>query len=226
LQDEFEVELVKVTPSEAGLGGGSSNAATVMFAANRLLGQPATLKQLGEWCGEIGSDISFFFSSGTAYCTGRGEIFERVDSLPTLPEYIYIVKPAQGLSTPAVFREFNLSQVHHRNPREILQSFTRPITPLNGPILINDLETPAFSCDPSLRKLKERLREVFRNVMMSGSGSSFFGFGAHDPAIIEQQWTHDLIREWPDIKVFRCSPSRRDGDCWYEPTVTELFQEN
>jgi homoserine kinase len=55
----------------AGLGGGSGNAATALWAANQLTGQPASNAQLLAWSGEIGSDISVFFSQGAAYCTGR-----------------------------------------------------------------------------------------------------------------------------------------------------------
>ena len=55
----------------AGLGGGSANAATALWAANELSGRPATEVQLQDWSGDIGSDISFYFSRGAAYCTGR-----------------------------------------------------------------------------------------------------------------------------------------------------------
>ncbi len=58
-------------PHGAGLGGGSGNAATTLWAANELAGRPASEEQLLEWGGEIGSDISVFFSRGAAYCTGR-----------------------------------------------------------------------------------------------------------------------------------------------------------
>lgn len=69
-----QVYLSKRIPPEAGLGGGSANAATALFAANELAGRPAILKDLQLWSGELGSDITFFLSSGTCYCTGRGEI--------------------------------------------------------------------------------------------------------------------------------------------------------
>lgn len=55
----------------AGLGGGSGNAATTLWAANELNDRPASNADLLEWAGEIGSDISVFFSNGAAYCTGR-----------------------------------------------------------------------------------------------------------------------------------------------------------
>ena len=75
---KFKINLQKECPAQAGLGGGSGNAATAMWGVNELLGRPATLSQLVEWSGELGSDITFFLSEGTAYCTGRGEIMEDV----------------------------------------------------------------------------------------------------------------------------------------------------
>lgn len=70
----WQIHLDKKVPTGAGLGGGSSNAATALWAANQFSGGLATEKELLEWSSEIGSDISFFFSHGAAYCTGRGEV--------------------------------------------------------------------------------------------------------------------------------------------------------
>lgn len=64
----------KKVPTGAGLGGGSGNAATALWAANRLNGDLVAEKQLQTWSAEIGSDVPFFFSKGSAYCTGRGEV--------------------------------------------------------------------------------------------------------------------------------------------------------
>lgn len=70
----FRVRLDKHVPMQAGLGGGSGNAATAMYAFNKLTGFKHSLDELLLWSGDIGSDITFFFSTGTAYCTGRGEV--------------------------------------------------------------------------------------------------------------------------------------------------------
>ena len=61
-------------PTGAGLGGGSGNAATALWAANELTGRPASNAQLLEWSADVGSDVPVFFSRGAAYCTGRGEV--------------------------------------------------------------------------------------------------------------------------------------------------------
>lgn len=77
-----QVYLSKRIPPEAGLGGGSANAATALFAANELAGHPASLEDLQLWSAELGSDITFFLSTGTCYCTGRGEILHPQKPLP------------------------------------------------------------------------------------------------------------------------------------------------
>lgn len=74
--------MSKQVPPEAGLGGGSANAATALFAANELAGRPASSEDLQLWSGEVGSDITFFLSSGTCYCTGRGEILHPQQAMP------------------------------------------------------------------------------------------------------------------------------------------------
>lgn len=62
-------------PTGAGLGGGSGNAATALWAANQMNGNIASEKELQEWSGELGADCPFFFSQGAAYCTNKGEVW-------------------------------------------------------------------------------------------------------------------------------------------------------
>ena len=90
----FAVKLDKLVPMQAGLGGGSGNAATAMHAFNALTGYSASTADLKHWSGDIGSDISFFFSTGTAYCTGRGEIVTPLAPLPAHDDVeVHIFKP-------------------------------------------------------------------------------------------------------------------------------------
>lgn len=167
----LHVKLEKNIPIEAGLGGGSSNAATALWAVNQLLGNPASNEQLMEWAGEIGSDVPFFFSSGTAYCTGRGEIVQSLQPLPS--QTIWIVKPKWNLSTPKVYQKVNPEYLRKEDPREHLQEFL-----LGYSSYFNDLERPAFEVMPQLDLFKEELKEEgFKHVMLSGSGSAFICIG-------------------------------------------------
>lgn len=167
----IHVDLQKHIPSQAGLGGGSGNAATALWALNKLLGSPANESELMEWSAEVGSDVPFFFSQGSAFITGRGEYVYPVSALP--PQTLWVVKPFEGLSTPAVFRQLKLASLKPRNCHEILDRFL-----YGEPMYFNDLEEAAFAVLPSLQSTKTFLLKCgFETVLMSGSGSSFFCIG-------------------------------------------------
>jgi len=139
----FRVDLRKVVPHGAGLGGGSGNAATALWAANELCGRPATAAQLQAWSGAIGSDISVFFSLGAAYCTGRGEVVEDVAPPLPLDTPLLLVKPPVGLSTPEIFGALDLGRRSTADPLELLAALAAggALTP---ELTVNDLEQPAF----------------------------------------------------------------------------------
>jgi 4-diphosphocytidyl-2-C-methyl-D-erythritol kinase len=171
LNFSIKIHLEKKIPHQAGLGGGSGNAATTLWALNTLMGSPASTGELLTWSSEIGSDIPFFFSEGTAYCTGRGESVQSLPSLP--PQTLWIVKPPQGTSTPEVYRKLDLSQLVKRHPEETLQEFLK-----GSPHYFNDLEEAAFKALPELFSTKQKLLKLgFDHVLLSGSGSSFFCLG-------------------------------------------------
>lgn len=159
----FKIHIEKKIPIQAGLGGGSSNAATALWGINELVGSPYTQEELIAFGAQIGSDVPFFFSSGTAYCTGRGENLSPF-SLPA-PLKGYIAKPFYGLSTPLVYRNADLSELLNRDPLDALQNY---------PHFFNDLEIPAFRLEPRLVTLREQLARSFKQVVMTGSGTAFF----------------------------------------------------
>ncbi|CUI17181.1 4-diphosphocytidyl-2-C-methyl-D-erythritol kinase [Candidatus Protochlamydia naegleriophila] len=168
----LRVHLDKRVPSQAGLGGGSSNAATTLWACNQLAGGVASTDELMQWSGEIGSDIPFFFSNGTAHCTGRGEVVQ--DLPPTANQKLWIVKPALGLSTPEVYGRVRISQTSQEAYSNLdKEKFLQGTLPY-----FNDLESAAFEACPELKEIKAFLSQSgFETVLMSGSGSSFFCMG-------------------------------------------------
>ena len=181
-QQHFWANLVKRVPAGAGLGGGSGNAATALWAANELCGRPASEADLLAWSGDIGSDISVFFSTGAAYCTGRGEIVR--NEAPPLPlgTKLCLVKPAEGLPTPTVFKALNLATRSTADPEALLRQLAQAKVASQG-TCVNDLEPPAFAVMPSLAALKQRLLDTgkYEAVFMSGSGSTIVCVGADDP---------------------------------------------
>ncbi len=168
LDFKIKVTLQKRIPKEAGLGGGSSNAATTLWALNQLFDTPFSEDELRSFAAEIGSDIPFFFSSGRAYCTGRGEC---VRSLPYQASHVgLIVKPEVGLSTAEVFSRLSILECSSKDPEELLSTFCS-----GGSDYLNDLEKPAFAMVPILKDLKERLLQAgCHSVILTGSGTAFF----------------------------------------------------
>lgn len=159
----FHVHLEKNIPHEAGLGGGSSNAATALWAANQLSDKPCSTQQLVEFGAEFGSDISFFLSSGTAYCTGRGEIFEEI--APFDVQSVCIVKPPEGLSTAQVFKYLDLSECSGLEPHYLLEKMQHDLISAD---FVNDLEAPSFKLLPRLASLKQALYQAGFDVSLQG----------------------------------------------------------
>jgi len=214
----LRVNLCKIVPHGAGLGGGSGNAATTLWAVNQLVGGPATDLELLQWSGEIGSDISVFFSLGAAYCTGRGEVVEDVASPLPLTTPLLLVKPPVGLSTPMIFKSLDLGRRSTADPRALLNSMTQAGAQgqaLSQELCVNDLEQPAFDNLPELAQLKARLQGEGKGlsaVFMTGSGSTIVGVGSDvPPAFLAEAQHQDLF----------VSPARlitREPGTWYKPS--------
>jgi len=162
----LKIFIEKRIPTQGGFGGGSSNLATTLWALNVLSGYVATLDELKRWAALISSDAPFFFSSGAAYCTGRGEKIENLFPLPKVR--LWLAKPNVRMSTPTVYRYCVPHACSTENPLQLLKKCA----------YVNDLEAPAFSLCPDLKVLKEDLLSLgFKTAVMTGSGSSFFCLG-------------------------------------------------
>ncbi len=204
--ENFKVHfhLEKKVPIQSGLGGGSGNAATALWALNTLSSHPVESNALANWAAEFSSDAPFFFSSGTAYCTGRGEV---IAHLPSLPHFdLCIAKPEGGLSTPLVYKQCQPELFMDRNPQLFLARA------LKGDLeTFNDLEQPACALMPSLAVIKNDLLQLgFDQVTMTGSGTAFMCIGK----------VEESIAKLPDpnlshIAFFPASFIQRSSTNWY-----------
>lgn len=213
----FWIHLDKKVPTGAGLGGGSSNAATALWAANQFSGGIATEKQLQEWSSEIGSDISFFFSSGAAYCTGRGEVVKDLPPPIPLDTPMVLIKPPEGCSTAEVYKRLRLDQTSKVDPLTLLERISQE--GISQDVCINDLESPAFEVLPTLRRLRQRViaasRGQYDAVFMSGSGSTIVGIGSPDPP----QFIYD-DEEYKDVFLSEATFITREEGSWYSEPVS------
>lgn len=219
----FRVQIDKRIPAQGGLGGGSGNAATALWAANKLSGKPLTTEELADVGAEFGSDVSFFFSMGTAYCTGRGEILKPLDRL--LPQTLWLIKPKEGLSTADVFKKLDLSTTSDADPQELLRKIQEEIFVLCD--YINDLEKPSFELLPCLAEIKDALEEAgFNKVAMSGSGTTFFCMGEPDLELFGDSFAEIFSAKY-EVEIMRGMFFwRKHPDYWYlqNPSPEELLE--
>lgn len=172
--DGITIRIVKRIPSEAGLGGGSADAAAVLRALNRHYGEPLSIFALAELGAQVGSDVPFCTICGTAVVEGRGE---RIRKLPDLPECIFVVcKPEFGVSTPELYKKIDDAPVGARPDHKAMESA----------ILAGDLEKIAQSLcnvfDPLVTADHLELnyiKSIFNSYgsmgqQMTGSGSACF----------------------------------------------------
>ena len=166
------VTIDKTIPMQAGLGGGSADAAAALVALARLWGgAPVTL--LREVGSAIGADVAFFLSGGTALGLGLGEEIYPLVDLP--PHWIVIVRPPFGVSTAEAYAWYDDDRTAGLKETRELQILPVP-WPTRAAQMINDLEPPVVRRHPEITTLKASLREAGAVASaMSGSGSAVFG---------------------------------------------------
>lgn len=168
------IDIDKKIPVGAGLGGGSSNAATTLYLLNRLWKlrhSPASLRSIGK---KLGADVPFFLYAPRAWATGIG------DKLTRLPEaekfYVLLVKPMINIPTAKIYRQigkllknqFRLVRISRRLKKRV--SFESTVE-----MLENDLEETVSDMYPITGKVRGKLRMLgSKGVMLSGSGSTVF----------------------------------------------------
>jgi 4-diphosphocytidyl-2-C-methyl-D-erythritol kinase len=191
------LHLVKRIPVAAGLGGGSSDAAAALVAANLGWGLGCSHEQLAVLAGELGSDVPFFLrrdyrrpgihgsgtrgseilAAGPAICRGRGERVEPV--VPRSVLHCVVVKPPAGLSTAQVYAACRPAAAP-RPLAALVDALRRGQTALAGRLLYNGLQPAAESRSPWIARLREEFSRLnFQGHQMSGSGTSYFGICQH-----------------------------------------------
>jgi 4-diphosphocytidyl-2-C-methyl-D-erythritol kinase len=204
------IELRKAIPAQAGLAGGSSDAAATLAALDRLWNLHLPPDHLDALAGEIGSDVAFFRHAPAAVCRGRGE---RVEAL-TLAEALHfvLVCPPIGLSTADVYRNLRPPE----RPRPIgpaLEALVAGRPDALGRSLFNRLQPVAERLRPALVRVRDALASLSPSLdghLMSGSGSAYFGLcrdlGAATAAA-RQLETLGLGR----VRVVSCGPQAAEN---------------
>jgi 4-diphosphocytidyl-2-C-methyl-D-erythritol kinase len=171
-----KIRLEKRIPAEAGLGGGSSDAAATLIALTHLWEIEASADDLVRVAEGIGSDVTFFLSGGTARATSRGNVVEPIEDSPQ--KHLLVIKPNASISTAKAYRTLNRAALTSSNSKPILfrsqaSNFSASIDPK---ALHNDFEQVVFALEPEIERAKiALLKSGARAAMLSGSGSAVFG---------------------------------------------------
>jgi 4-diphosphocytidyl-2-C-methyl-D-erythritol kinase len=195
------IRLIKRIPMQAGLAGGSSDAAGTLAGLNCLWRLGLSSRCLGELGAELGSDVAFFFHGPAAWCTGRGEIVEPVQL--ARPLHLVLACPRVGLATAAVYRALGLPD-RRTEGGPIRQALAAGDVSAIGRLLFNRLEAPAFALSAEVGRLRQALARLApKGVLMSGSGSTVFALA--EDAADAQRLAHALVSVGEDgtgLRVF------------------------
>ena len=166
------IQLEKRIPLQAGLGGGSSDAAGVLMALTHAWRVPVRPSQLTDVAAHLGADVPFFLAGGTALGLGRGDEIYPLADLPR--HWIVLLIPGFGVSTSEAYGWYDGEPELSRAPREA-QHVPGP-WPSRAAQMINDLEAPIARHHPEIDQMKAALRRAGAlAAAMSGSGSAVFG---------------------------------------------------
>lgn len=177
----LRLKLEKQIPTEAGLGGGSADAAYTLLAINELCRLGLSTVQLETLAGELGSDCPFFIQSRPTLVTGRGERLTPLAMPSALPgKWLLVVKPPIGMSTAEAYRQVTR---HPEVEGELTSLLEQPIEQWRE-LIVNDFESVVFAHYPELAALCDTLyRHGALYAAMSGSGTALYGIFTNNPLL-------------------------------------------
>jgi len=170
-KNKFRVYIHKVIPMQAGLGGGSSNAAFTMKAVIKQLKLNVSDETLLDIAKTLGADVPFFIKCVPARMRGIGEILDPI--IVKNNYYVLIVKPFEGLSTATVFEKADQLELKTGNIEDVIKALETGDDELLANSIVNSLEEAATSYIPEIARIKKILYSFgLKIVGMTGSGSS------------------------------------------------------
>ena len=171
--NRFIISVDKNIPMQAGLGGGSSNAAFTLKALNQFLDLKYSNEKLCNLGLSLGSDVPFFINDKPARCRGRGEILTEIKVKNDY--YVLLVKPNKGCSTKDIYQMCDSMDIETGNVDLVIKALENGDDDLLAKSLFNSLENPAIKLVPEIGEIKKTiLSSGLKMVKMTGSGSTVF----------------------------------------------------
>lgn len=216
IRSGWSIELEKRIPLAAGLGGGSSNAASTLIALNRMSGLPLNADELHDIAAGLGSDVPYFLLGGRALGSGRGEILEPLDDLPE--RHLLLLIPPFGIKSSQAYQDFDLTLQGTIEGSKLSECRQRYLGEEHAR-WHNDLERGVFVRHPELDSIKKRLLQLGADdALMSGSGSVIVGgFGSRERA----EEVRDKITDNGFDIILTKTISRAEFRRGYSPDIDE-----
>lgn len=188
---KFQVFIHKILPMQAGLGGGSSNAAATMLGVNKYLKLNIPEDELIDVAKQLGADVPFFIKNVPARCQGIGEKITPITVKNNY--YVLLIKPNQGCSTKATFNLADTMEIKTYDVEAVIKALEEGDDELLANSIGNSLEPAAISQVPEVQIIKDELKaKGLKIVLMSGSGSTVFALST-DKKLIKK-----IAREYED----------------------------
>jgi len=175
VKNGVHIHLDKKIPVAAGLAGGSSDAAATLRGLNRLWGLGIPQEELLALGAELGSDVPFCVSGGTALATGRGEVLTPIPNPPQC--WVIVAKPPINVSTAEVYGRLRSEQIqHHPSAQRMVEALQQGSFQQMCQSLGNVLEEVTLKLHPEVQQLKDGMLKLGADgALMSGSGPTVFG---------------------------------------------------
>lgn len=205
----LDIELVKVIPSQAGLGGGSSDAAAMLLAAAEIWNLEWPCERLAAIAGKLGSDVPWFLDGIPAVVAGRGEQVTPVAALPSPPLHAVVVCPSTGLSTAAVYQACTPDATRAGEAMRLAAALVHDDIGVAKPLMHNALESAARTLSPDIDLLLHDIAEAGGPTpRLTGSGSACFTFcrtlsHAESVAFRLRGLEDDGVTRWPAVFTVR-----------------------
>lgn len=191
LSSNYKISIKKHIPAQAGLGGGSANAAAVCKAILQMEGIEETEENLYEITKQVGADVPFCIHDKWARVKGIGEKIIPIES--DWQFNIIVVKPDFGISTANAFSKWKESRPFHPDVDLVESSIREKNMDLLYQTMANALEPIAFEIEPELNQVKMDMEDAgLVRILMSGSGSSMLGFSVDEDVI---QSAYERLKE-------------------------------
>ena len=201
------IRLEKRIPTQAGLGGGSSDAALTLLGLTYLWEANAPVQKLLEIASELGADVPFFFFCGTAQGVGTGKDLAPLGDTPD--QFLLVVKPNASMPTSVTYKSLQARSLTSAEAKTILSSSAQGeiSDSFDSKVLQNDFEQVVFELEPEIKRAKVALMKAGAEAaLLAGSGSAVFGIFHSGDA---QERAIQMIELEAGWRVFPCRTVKR-----------------